>query len=65
MKILILGVTGMLGHAVYDIFQKNDSAEVWGTLRHASGLQFFSKKNQSRLIAGVDVLDQDALITIL
>ena len=34
MKILILGVSGMLGHKLYEILSKDPCFDVYGTLRH-------------------------------
>lgn len=65
MKILVLGVTGMLGSAVFRVFAKDAQYEAWGTLRNRSGLKFFAESDQSRLMPGVDVLDQDTLIAVL
>lgn len=65
MKILVLGVTGMLGSAVFRVFAKDSRYETWGTLRNRSGLKFFVEADQARLMPGVDVLDQDMLIAVL
>lgn len=65
MRVLVLGVSGMLGNAVIDVFSKDSSHEVWGTLRSASALRHFREEQQERLLAGVDVLDQDALVQAL
>ena len=63
MKILVLGVTGMLGSAVYRVFSHSEEYEAWGTLRGGAGKRYFSPDSQSRLISGIDVLDQDALVS--
>lgn len=65
MKILVLGVTGMLGSAVFRVFAQEAQYETWGTLRNRSGLKFFVEADQARLMPGVDVLDQDTLIAVL
>lgn len=64
MKVLVLGVSGMLGSAVFQTLIDH-RYEVWGTLRNASAKAFFSEALQQRLIAGIDVLDQDALVGLL
>lgn len=63
MRILVLGVTGMLGNAVYRFFHES-SHETWGTLRNASALCFFTEPMRKRLLTNVDVLNQDDLITV-
>ena len=65
MRILVLGVTGMLGHAVLRVFEADAEHEVWGTLRGAAGLRHFSPQSHFRLLTGIDVLDQDALVAAL
>ena len=61
MKILILGVTGMLGSAVFRSFSADAEHETWGTVRSGAALQNFPQQSHERLLSGVDVLDQDAL----
>ncbi|MGE6791818.1 dTDP-4-dehydrorhamnose reductase family protein [Pseudomonas guineae] len=65
MKILILGVTGMLGNAVFRVFSADLAHETWGTLRSSAGLRHFPSDSHARMLAGVDVLDQDALISVM
>lgn len=65
MKILILGVTGMLGNAVFRVFGADKTHEVWGTLRNRTALHYFPDNSHARLLAGVDVLDTDTLVTVL
>ncbi|PVZ32937.1 SDR family oxidoreductase [Pseudomonas sp. CC120222-01a] len=65
MRVLVLGVTGMLGNAVFRVFDNDDNHEVWGTLRSASGLNSFKQCSHGRLLTGVDVLDLQALIAVL
>ncbi|WP_137885661.1 SDR family oxidoreductase [Pseudomonas sp. 2FE] len=65
MRVLVLGVTGMLGGAVFKVFDQDAAHEVWGTLRSPASLRYFADKQHSRLLVGVDALDQDALIRAL
>ncbi|NWE45767.1 dTDP-4-dehydrorhamnose reductase family protein [Pseudomonas gingeri] len=65
MKVLVLGVTGMLGHAVFRVFGDDAQHEVWGTLRSASALRHFPEIDHPRLVTGVDVLDHDMLVAVL
>jgi dTDP-4-dehydrorhamnose reductase len=55
----------MLGNTVIDVFSQDSSYEVWGTLRSASALRYFAEEQRARLLVGVDVLDQDALVRAL
>lgn len=65
MKILILGVTGMLGSAVFRAFSADAEHETWGTVRSGAALRNFPQQSQEHLLCGVDVLDQDALVAVL
>lgn len=64
MKILVLGVTGMLGNAVFKLFSQDTQFDVFATMRSASGLRYFSPERHSRLITGVDVLNHDELMAV-
>lgn len=65
MRVLVLGITGMLGSAVFRTFSHDPTHEVWGTMRSAGALQHFAERIRERLLSGVDVLDQDALVSVL
>jgi dTDP-4-dehydrorhamnose reductase len=60
-RVLVMGVTGMLGHASYRVFGESAQLEVWGTLRADESRRYFSQADQARLVSGVDVLDEDLL----
>jgi dTDP-4-dehydrorhamnose reductase len=62
-KILVLGVTGMLGSTLFRSFHDGEH-DVWGTLRRADGLRYYPVQMHSQLIHNVDVLDQDALLKV-
>ncbi|WP_020411334.1 dTDP-4-dehydrorhamnose reductase family protein [Microbulbifer variabilis] len=65
MRILILGVTGMLGSAVYRTLTQDPTFEVWGTLRSSGALRHFEVQDRQHLLCGIDVLDQDTLVGLL
>lgn len=65
MKILVLGITGMLGNAVFRAFDADAELEVWGTLRSGAACRHFAQQSHARLLSGVDVLDQDALAAVV
>lgn len=64
MKVLILGVSGMLGSAMYKFFHDRGTFETWGTLRDERALSHFSPRMREKLIMGVDILNQDDLIQV-
>lgn len=65
MKVLILGVTGMLGSAVFREFVTDPRFNVTGTLRNANSCKYFPQAAQEQLVCGIDVLDQDALVAAM
>ncbi len=64
-RVLVLGVTGMLGNAVFRVFNADARFEVWGTLRSGAARSHFPEASHARLRTGVDVLDQDSLVAAL
>jgi len=65
MKVLVLGVTGMLGSTVFKSLAQDKALDVFGTLRRESGMNYFPEISQAQLIANVDVLDNDSLIEVM
>lgn len=62
MKILILGVTGMLGNAIMRaLYETEDGYTVYGTLRSPAGLRHFPSIPTDRFVAHVDVENSDNL----
>lgn len=65
MKVLILGISGMLGNAMFRFFSAQNHHEVWGTLRNSSSMRFFDARLHPQIISDIDVLNQDTLIRLL
>lgn len=63
MKILVLGVTGMLGSAVFHTFSQTD-ATVYGTLRNEKYISLFSQYRSAHLLSNIDILDSDTLLRV-
>jgi dTDP-4-dehydrorhamnose reductase len=63
MRVLVLGATGMLGSAVFKVLSSDPALSVSGTVRNAKAIEGFDASLRGSLIVGVDVLDQDSLIT--
>ncbi|MEA2080372.1 MAG: SDR family oxidoreductase [Pseudomonadota bacterium] len=62
-KILILGVTGMLGHTLYKEMSKQGDYDVYGTTRNASGLDdYFTNTERESIRSGVDTDNFDTVI---
>lgn len=65
MRVLIFGVTGMLGNAAFRVLSGDSKHEVWGTIRDPRAADYFPDALRARLLANVDVLDSDALVSLL
>ncbi len=63
-KVLVLGVTGMLGNAVFRLFSHCPGFHAHGTVRSAAGLRHFDEALRSRISVGVDVEQQDHLVQL-
>lgn len=62
-RILILGVTGMLGHTLFKEMNKNENFEVFGTTRSKSGLNGYF--TQDELLRIRDNVDADNFETVI
>jgi dTDP-4-dehydrorhamnose reductase len=63
-KVLVLGVTGMLGNAVFRLFSQSPGFETHGTARSAAGLRHFDKALWPRIHVGVDFERHDHLAQV-
>lgn len=62
-RVLILGVTGMLGHTLFKEMSKNSNFNVFGTTRNKNGLQeYFTIDELSRIRDGVDAGNFETVI---
>jgi len=62
MRILVLGASGMLGNAMFRVLDEHEDLEVFGTARSSEVERFFPAKISQRLMTGIDVENQDALM---
>ncbi len=60
-KVLVLGATGMLGHAVLRFFASGGHYDTVGSARSAPGVRKLPAELQSRVIPGIDVQSFDDL----
>lgn len=54
-RVLVLGASGMLGHAVFRVFCERQTGDTFGALRSDNQRRHFQKELQRFLIVGVDV----------
>jgi dTDP-4-dehydrorhamnose reductase len=62
MKVLILGVTGMLGNAMFRVLSGSADLVVYGTARSNSARQHFSNNLSEKIITEIDVESNDSLV---
>lgn len=62
MRVMILGVTGMLGNAMFRVFLAKSGITVYGTARSENYRSNFSDQSSSKIIFGVDAENHDSLI---
>jgi len=64
MRILVLGASGMLGHAIIRVFNEIDAFEVFGTVRSEKIKKYFPLNMSSRLIVNHDLTIDTNLVKI-
>lgn len=62
MKVLIFGVTGMLGSTMFRVLSEHAALTVYGAARSNSARQHFSINLSGRIIVGTDVENDDSLV---
>jgi len=62
MKVMVLGATGMLGNAMFQILGQDRSLHVFGTVRSERIRQLLHKNSSNNIITGVDVNHHDCLV---
>ncbi|MGO6718770.1 dTDP-4-dehydrorhamnose reductase family protein [Rhizobium ruizarguesonis] len=65
MKIVVLGVSGMLGNAMFRKLSETQSLAVYGTSRTTSAKSYFRGELTDRIVSGIDVENQDSLARVL
>ena len=64
-KVLILGGTGMIGHALFHCLTVSSEFDVYTTVRHRKDLRTLPVKQENKVLDGVDVSNMDRLTEIL
>lgn len=62
MRIMILGVTGMLGHTMFRVLAEDPAHEVFGTARGNGARLHFGDAATQQLVTGVYVENHDSLV---
>ena len=63
-RVLVLGVSGMLGNAVFRIFAQSDGYSVMGSVRSAGVLRLLPSELREQVVCGVDVENTDSLMRL-
>jgi len=64
MRVLILGVSGMIGSTMFRVFSERAQWTVFGVARSDGVGSFFSSAMNARLISGVDANNHDVLVRV-
>ena len=64
MRVMVLGVTGMLGNAMFRVLSENADLVVYGTARSESSRRYFAENLQSQIVVGVNVENHDSLVKV-
>lgn len=62
MRVLVLGATGMFGHAAFRVLSEHSALEVWGTIRSDAGQRHFAPSARARLVDGVNANDFTSVV---
>jgi len=62
LRVLVLGITGMLGSIVFRELSLRPDLEVMGTARSPQAGRYFQNIADTRILTGIDVLDRDTLL---
>lgn len=63
-KVLVLGISGMLGNAIFRYLSRTTNYEIYGTVRSNSNKNFFAPQLHSNIISGVDVENHDSMVAL-
>jgi dTDP-4-dehydrorhamnose reductase len=63
-NILIVGVSGMLGHSSYRLFASSPGFRVTGTARSSRGLDILPRTDKARIVEAIDIFDFDRLVRL-
>lgn len=64
MRVLIIGASGMIGSTVLRVLSAHEGLEVFGSVRDDGCRHFFNPSIAKRVVSGVDIICQDALVRV-
>jgi dTDP-4-dehydrorhamnose reductase len=63
-RVLVLGASGMLGNAMVRRLSMEFGLDVWGTVRSSGSKSFLLPELQAKIVDGIDVENQDDLMSL-
>ena len=64
MRVLVVGASGMIGSTVLRVLSSHNEFEVFGSIRNDGDRNFFNPPICERVVSGVDVMSEDALVRV-
>lgn len=64
MRVLVLGASGMLGHAMLRVLDEAGHLEVYGTLRSGEAKRLLPSRLAARLLTGIEAQNEDVLTSL-
>jgi dTDP-4-dehydrorhamnose reductase len=64
-RVLVLGVSGMLGNTIFRLLFESTGVSVYGTARSRECFSFFAREMRDHLIPGIDVENTDKLVSLI
>jgi dTDP-4-dehydrorhamnose reductase len=64
LRVLVLGVSGMLGNAILRVMHEKQEIQVFGTARSVSVIKYFSADIARNIITGCDMTDHDTIVKL-
>jgi dTDP-4-dehydrorhamnose reductase len=65
MNVLIIGVSGMIGSAMFRVLDEKNDWKVFGSIRNEQFKRFFPPSSRDRLISGIDVESDELVVKLL
>lgn len=65
MKVLVFGISGMLGNSIFRYFNERDEHVIFGTARSSSCFKYFDQKTHKNIITNVNVDQPDSLLKVM
>lgn len=65
MRILVLGVSGLIGSTVFRVLAENNQLDVYGSIRSDFYRSFFSSDISGKIYSGIDIVNYDSLLEAL